>query len=203
MERRLTREVKELIISRHLIVDVQPHPEFSDGFIAVLDNDMVTDAFKTDEGEYVTFTNNKSLIEYVEKRRKGESKMKKYVKIQSSKNIQVTGGLSFLDLTDPKQAIPNKLKIQPLWSKEKIKLKMGSAWYPSYITEWSTVKSLNKDGVITIGEFADTLPDNVSEEEKNEVIAHEQRLKEARMEIERQKASTKKLKDIILDDTTE
>ena len=203
MERRLTREVKELIISRHLIVDVQPHPEFPDGFIAVLDNDMVTDAFKTDEGEYVTFTNNKSLIEYVEKRRKGESKMKKYVKIQSSKNIQVTGGLSFLDLTNPKQAIPNKLKIQPLWSKEKIKLKMGSAWYPSYITEWATVKALNKDGVITIGEFADTLPDNVSDEEKSEVIAHEQRLKEARMEIERQKTSTKKLKDIILGDTTE
>lgn len=203
MGRRLTREVKELIISRHLIIDVQPHPEFPDGFIAVLDNDMVTDAFKTDEAEYVTFTNNKSLIEYVEKRRKGESEMKKYVKIQSSKNIQVTGGLSFLDLTDPKQAIPNKLKIQPLWSKEKIKLKMGSAWYPSYITEWSSVKALNKDGVITIGEFADTLPDNVSEEEKNEVVAHEQRLKEARMEIERQKASTKKLKDIILDDIKE
>lgn len=203
MEHRLTREVKELIISRHLIVDVQPHPEFPDGFIAVLDNDMVTDAFETDEGEYVTFTNNKSLIEYVERRKKGEKKMKKYVKIQSSKNIQVTGGLSFLDMTDPKQAVPNKLKVQPLWSKEKIKLKVGSAWYPSYITEWATVKSLNKDGVITIGEFVDNLPDNVPAEEKDEVIQHEQKLKEAKMEMERQKTSTKKLKDIVLDDTKE
>lgn len=203
MGHRLTREVKELQISRHLIVDVQPHPEFEDGFIAVLDNDMVTDAFKTDEGEYITFTNNKELIEYVERRRKGENKMKKYVKIQSSKNIQVTGGLSFLDMTDPKQAVPNKLKVQPLWSKEKIKLRMGSAWYPSYITEWATVKALNNDGVITIGEFADILPDNVSAEEKDEVIQHEQKLKEAKMEIERQKASTKKLKDIVLDDTKE
>lgn len=203
MVHRLTREVKELIISRHLIVDVQPHPEFSDGFIAVLDNDMVTDAFKTDDSEYVTFTNNKDLIEYVERRKKGEKKMKKYVKIQSSKNIQVTGGLSFLDMTDPKQAVPNKLKIQPLWSKEKLKITVGSAWYPSYITEWATVKALNKDGVITIGEFTDTLPDNVPNEEKNEVIAHEQKLKEAKMEIERQKASNKKLKDIVLDDTKE
>jgi len=203
MGRRLTREVKELIISRHLIIDVQPHPEFSDGFIAVLDNDMVTDAFKTDEGEYITLTNNKDLIEYVERRKKGENKMKKYVKIQSSKNIQVTGGLSFLDLTDPKAAIPNKMKVQPLWSKEKIKLKMGSAWYPSYITEWATVKALNNDGIITIGEFVDTLPDNVPEEEKDEVIQYEQKLKEAKMEIERQKASTKKLKDIALDDTKE
>lgn len=203
MERRLTREVKELIISRHLITDVQPHPEFPDGFIAVLDNDMVTDAFETDEGEYVTFTNNKSLIEYVERRKKGENKMKKYVKIQSSKNIQVTGGLSFLDMTDPKQAVPNKMKVQPLWSKEKIKLKVGSAWYPSYITEWATVKSLNKDGVITIGEFVDTLPDNIPAEEKDEVFQHEQKLKEAKMEIERQKASTKKLKDIVLDNTKE
>lgn len=203
MGHRLTREVKEIIISRHLIVDVQPHPEFPDGFIAVLDNDMVTDAFKTDEGEYVTFTNNKNIIEYVERRKKGEKKMKKYVKIQSSKNIQVTGGLSFLDMTDPKQAVPNKLKVQPLWSKEKIKLKVGSAWYPSYITEWATVKSLNKDGVITIGEFVDILPDNVPAEEKDEVIQHEQKLKEAKMEIERQKKSTKKLKDIVLDDTKE
>ena len=203
MGHRLTREVKELFISRHLIVDVQPHPEFPDGFIAVLDNDMVTDAFKTDDGEYFTYTNNKELIEYVERRKKGEDKMKKYVKIQSQRNIQVTGGLEYLDLTDPKQAIPNKLKIQPLWSKEKIKLKAGSAWYPSYITEWATVKALNNDGVITIGEFADTLPDNVSDEEKEEVIRHEQKLKEAKMEIERQKASTKKLKDIVLDDTKE
>ena len=203
MVHRLTREVKELIISRHLIVDVQPHPEFSDGFIAVLDNNMVTDAFKTDDGEYVTFTNNKNLIEYVERRKKGENKMKKYVKIQSQRNIQVTGGLDFLDMTDPKQAVPNKLKVQPLWSKEKLKITVGSAWYPSYITEWATVKSLNNDGVITIGEFTDTLPDNVQNEEKTEVMAHEQKLKEAKMEIERQKASTKKLRDIALDDTKE
>lgn len=203
MGRRLTREVKELIISRHLIVDVQPHPEFSDGFIAVLDNDMVTDAFKTDDGEYVTFTNNKELIEYVERRKKGESKMKKYVKIQSQRNIQVTGGLSFLDMTDPKQAVANKLKVQPLWSKEKLKIRVGSAWYPSYITEWPTVKSLNKQGVITIGEFADTLPDDIPNEEKNEVVANEQKLEEAKMEIERQKASTKKLKEIVLDNVKE
>lgn len=203
MGRRLTREVKELIISRHLIVDVQPHPEFSDGFIAVLDNDMVTDAFKTDDGEYVTFTNNKELIEYVERRKKGESKMKKYVKIQSQRNIQVTGGLSFLDMTDPKQAVANKLKVQPLWSKEKLKIRVGSAWYPSYITEWPTVKSLNKQGIITIGEFADTLPDDIPNEEKNEVVANEQKLEEAKMEIERQKASTKKLKEIVLDNVKE
>lgn len=127
---------------------------------------------------------------------------KKYVKIQSSVTIQVTAGLQYLDMTDPKAAIPNKLKVQPLWSKSKIKIKQGTAWYPAYITEWNTVKALNKDGVITIGEFADTLPANITNEEAEEVRAHEQALQHAKMEQERQMASNKKLKEIVLEDKT-
>lgn len=203
MEHKLSDSVQELVISRHLIVDVQPHPEDFSGFIAVLDNDMSTDAYEREDGSYVSYTNNQNLIDYVENKKRGERKMKKYVKIQSQRNIQLTGGLQFLDMTDANQPIANKMKVQPLWSKEKLIIKAGSNWYPSYITQWSTTKALNEDGIITIGEFADKLPANVTAEAAAEVLEHEEKLKQAQMEVERQTSAMtkhKKLKDIALPD---
>lgn len=81
--------------------------------------------------------------------------MKKYVKIQSSVTINVTPGLQYEDNTDVKEPIRDKLKVNASWPKATVLIKQGQFWYPSEISEWNTVKSLQKDKILTIGEFTD------------------------------------------------
>lgn len=90
---------------------------------------------------------------------------KAYVRIQSQININVTSGLEYRDVTNPDAHVGDRLKINSLWSKRIIPIKEGSHFYPSEITEWNTVKSLQKDKVITIGEYTDE-PDFEKEEAK-------------------------------------
>lgn len=118
--------------------------------------------------------------------------MKEYVRIQSSISIVVTAGLQNEDVTNPDAHVPDRLKINPIWPKLKIMLKAGSHVYPSFITEWETVKSLQKDGIITIGEELD----NANEEETKAAIA----LKE---EVEIASKKLKKVKDIKLEEVSD
>lgn len=88
---------------------------------------------------------------------------KEFVIIQSSKNINVTAGLQHEDVTNPDAHIPDRLKVNPLWPKLTCFIKQGVGTYPSYITEWLTVKALVKDKVLTIGEYMDSADEQVAE----------------------------------------
>lgn len=75
-----------------------------------------------------------------------------YIYIQSNRDVVVTPGLQYKDLTDTKLNVPDKLKISPVWSKMRVLIRKGRHSYPAYVAEWTTVKALLKDGVLTIGE---------------------------------------------------
>ena len=98
--------------------------------------------------------------------------MKKYVKIQSSKNINVMGGLFSQNFTKLDSDIKDRLKVAPKWSDTVVMIQQGTFWYPSFICEWPTVKSLEKSGIITFGGYADEINDiNCKEIEERVTIA--------------------------------
>lgn len=78
-----------------------------------------------------------------------------FVRIQSTKTINVTMGLHNQDVTNPDAHIPDRLKVNPLWPKLTVLIREGVHWYPSEIAEWPTVKALANDKILTIGEFSD------------------------------------------------
>lgn len=99
------------------------------------------------------------------------AKKAKYVRIQSRQTIQVTCGLQNNDVTNPEANIPDRLKISPSWPRCCVIIKEGAHLYPSEIAEWSTVKALANDKILTIGEFTDELDeDNKDVAEKKEKL---------------------------------
>ena len=117
--------------------------------------------------------------------------MKNYVSIQSSMSIVVTAGLQHQDVTNKDAHVPDRLKIAPVWPKLKILIKKGTGVYPSFITEWNTVKALEANGVITIGKEVDAA-DEKTTAKATELKAELNAIKKA-----------KNVKDITLEALTE
>lgn len=92
------------------------------------------------------------------------AKQKPYVRIHSQTTIQVTCGLQNKDVTNPDAHVPDRLKVSPLWSKATIVIHQGQHDYPAEIVEWPTVKALEKDGILTIGQFVDEADDKTKEQ---------------------------------------
>lgn len=79
--------------------------------------------------------------------------MAKQVRIQSTITITVTPGLHHKDVTNKDAHIPDRLKVSPLWPKATVMIRQGAHYYPAEIVEWPTVKALEKDGILTIGQI--------------------------------------------------
>ena len=98
--------------------------------------------------------------------------IKKYVKIQSSMNITVTSGLDYKDITNKDAHVPDRLKVAALWPKKSVLIRQGQHWYPEVVAKFKTVKQLVNQGILTIGEKSETIP----EEEKAYCLEIEKRL---------------------------
>lgn len=113
-----------------------------------------------------------------------------YVIIQSKINIKVVPGLQHEDVTNADAHIPDRLKVSALWPKMAILIKEGVGTYPSYITEWDTVKALVKDKIITIGSYTD----NADEEDVKTKRALDLEIKEAEEKMKTKINNTKVVK---------
>lgn len=78
--------------------------------------------------------------------------MAKFVEIQSSITIRVTCGLQNQDVTNPDAHIPDRLKVNPEWPKYQVLIRAGKGQYPADIATWNSVKALEHDGILTIGQ---------------------------------------------------
>lgn len=112
--------------------------------------------------------------------------MSKFIRIQSTVTINVTSGLSHQDVTEPNQPIPNRLKVNPMWTKTTVLVRKGVGVYPAEIKEWPVVQALVKDKVFTISDVA-TGEEPTSDEKK---VADElaQALAEEKARLERETA---------------
>ena len=81
---------------------------------------------------------------------------KAYVKITSDRNITVTPGLQYKDVTNPAAQVADRLRVLPMWNKDTVDIKTGSYFYKTEILEWNTVKNLIKRDILTVsGIYAD------------------------------------------------
>lgn len=101
--------------------------------------------------------------------------MKKFVRITSNKTIRVTGGLYSENLTNKDSRLENRLNVKPAWTNLIVLIKAGTGLYPSEIKDWPTVKALEKDEVLTIGNETDEGGD---EKEKEVLVKEIKRAKE-------------------------
>lgn len=88
---------------------------------------------------------------------------KKFVRIQSTMPIVVTGGLQNINATNEESNSPERLNIRQMWSSIKVQLANGIGYYPSVVKEWNTVKALSAKGILTVGEEVDEVPEQFAE----------------------------------------
>ena len=81
---------------------------------------------------------------------------KNYVKIQSTIDIMVNPGLTYKNLTKKDSDIQNRLKVNSTWPKSCVLIQKGQHIYPAEIVKWNSVKALEKNKVLTIGEYIET-----------------------------------------------
>ena len=91
---------------------------------------------------------------------------KNFVRIQSNITIRVTAGLQNKDVTNADAHVPDRLKVLPDWQKMIVTIHQGAGIYPAIIASWNTVKALEKDGVLTIGEFLESADEDVAKEKR-------------------------------------
>ena len=58
-------EVVKLYVPKELIKNEDEHPEKYGDLIVVLENDMYTDVYIDENGNYYSYTNNQNLINYI------------------------------------------------------------------------------------------------------------------------------------------
>lgn len=193
--------VKKITIPNDFIVEVYEHPEDETMVCATLIDGSYTDLFYDINTEmYYILSNNKELLENIEKEiRKMVQKMK-YLTIQSEINVNVTAGLENLDMTDVNANIGDKLKVQPLWPKRIVFISKGRSYYPIEIKEWNTVKALANSGMITIGQEVSELPTNLDENQLAVIMNNFTKLEDGNAEIERQEEALGKVKKAVTED---
>lgn len=91
--------------------------------------------------------------------------MKKFVKIVNSLNVAVTvnRGLSYIDTTNFKSPVKDRMAVKPTWTKLRVKIEPGVHWYPAEVADWDDVKALTSNGTLTVAEKSDG--ENLSAEE--------------------------------------
>lgn len=101
--------------------------------------------------------------------------MKNYITISSDRDIRVTPGLGYKDVTEKDLPVANRLKVLPEWQKNAVLIKKGVGIYPSAIASWNTVKALVKLNVLTLGKECDNADgtDNPSATAKKVAAAEE------------------------------
>ena len=88
-----------------------------------------------------------------------EKEMKKFVNINSTKNIEVYPDLNALDTTNPNAAMADRLSVKPNWVYP-ILIRTGVHYYPAEIKNWSSVQELKKNKILSVSEEVDEVPDD-------------------------------------------
>jgi hypothetical protein len=117
--------------------------------------------------------------------------MKKYVEVMSNINITLTGGLQYMDSTNPDAHIADRLNVKPLWSDLTCDIKAGAHVYPGEIVNWNTFKALKNQKVLTVMREFDS-ESEIETEDKTDVDSTKSKLEKAKAKIEESKKLKKK-----------
>ena len=84
--------------------------------------------------------------------------MKKFIRIQSDRNINVNAGLRNINMSNADAHVANRLNIAQAWTGTRVLIKKDVAYYPAVLKEWPAVKKLEELHIISFGEETDTVP---------------------------------------------
>ena len=101
--------------------------------------------------------------------------MSKFIRIQSTKNIEVTEGLQSIDMTNRDAHVPDRFRVASAWVQTRVLIREGAGYYPAIIKDWGSVKALQKDGVLTLGEETDECDDPVANETYERVMREKEK----------------------------
>lgn len=92
----------------------------------------------------------------------GTEFMKRFVKITATRafRVMVDSQDQSIDASDVNAInIQNRLKSMNTWVDTLVTIKKGTGWYPGVIAEWKSVKTLEANGLISIGAKSDDCDD--------------------------------------------
>ena len=101
--------------------------------------------------------------------------MAKFIRIQSTRNIDVTEGLQSIDMTNRDAHVPDRFRVASAWGQTRVSIKVGAGYYPAMIKDWGSVKALVADGTFTLGEETDDVDDPAAIETYERVVKEKQK----------------------------
>lgn len=99
------------------------------------------------------------MSEEIEEDERRQRDMKRFVKINSTINVEVYPDLDAIDTTNEAAPMADRLSAKPNWVFP-ILIREGIHYYPSAIKEWKSVKSLEKHSKLSVSEEVDSIPDD-------------------------------------------
>ena len=99
------------------------------------------------------------MIDEIKQNERREKYMKKFVKINSTTNIEVYPDLDVVDATNANAPMADRLNVKPNWVFP-VLIRTGIHYYPSEVKTWKGVKSLEKKKVLSISEEIDEVPED-------------------------------------------
>ena len=122
--------------------------------------------------------------------------MKKFVRIQSDREIEVYEGLQYIDMTNPDAHVADRLRVSSAWVQTRVHVKQGTGYYPACVQNWAVVKNLRDKGIFTIGEELDEVDDEYANEAYNRIqrvhAERDKRIAETKADAARRTAGKKK-----------
>ena len=101
--------------------------------------------------------------------------MAKFIRIQSTRNIDVTEGLQSIDMTNRDAHVPDRFRVASAWVQTRVAIRMGTGYYPAIIKDWGSVKALVANGTFTLGEETDEVTDPVAIETYERIAREKQK----------------------------
>jgi len=84
--------------------------------------------------------------------------MKNYIRIQSKIDVAVTAGLQSINMSNKDAHVADRLNVKSAWVGTRVLVHKGIGVYPNELKNWDSVKSLVKNGILTLGEEYEEVP---------------------------------------------
>lgn len=99
------------------------------------------------------------MIDEIKENERREKFMKKFVKINSTVNIEVYPDLGVIDATNPNAPMADRLNVKPNWVYP-VLIMTGIHYYPAEVKDWKAIKSLEKKKILSVSENTDEVPED-------------------------------------------
>ena len=114
---------------------------------------------------------------------------KNYIRIQSKIDVAVSAGLQSINMSNKDAHVPDRLNVKAAWVGTRTLVHKGVGVYPIELKNWDAVKSLVKNGILTLGDEYEEVPTDIVD-----CVTTKEETEEARKTLLNEIARYKKMK---------